>query len=341
MRRLPRAAVIVGFVLAIAVSTVVPSPEGVEAQSVGFPDGEWAGSLSYVGTAGIDEFHTRLTAHGAFDIAVGPAGTDGLWNLQVSSILLEEASASAIAIATGDVLGGRTTSTLEFGSMTVRAGGILSDPITFTADDLPDPGAGSIAVTGGGCNAITGTWIIPFDGELLMGDFVAQPRSAAGSPSTSAADFHTDAVGLIDDITTGAFDGERLLSLLAEAERIAADTTLRRSGCSAETAYLFSNAATALIDTVLAVAAVNIGLASDEVFLNLYRAGIRTGAFDFNSGLETSWKWELSSRLANAVSAGSRPEWEFWLPVAREYGYESNERALAELIEDDNNRGGD
>lgn len=321
-------------------ASLLPVAQSASAQANSFPNGQWAGSLNFTGPLELGGVEVFYSSHGSFDLDVTNAGVDGIWNLRVSSVIpVAGSDSAAISSAIGPIVGDGITPVLELESITVQP--VVGPSLTFTADELPTPGAGWLRVTSFDCNAITGEWQLPFNGQPFDGTFIAQPLSGAGAPRTSQADFHHEGVQILSDLGEGTVNVEQILSYIARAEAIANGSTVRASGCDAVTARRFSTAATSLIDSVLIQAGVNFDALDDETFLALYRAAFRTGTFDFNGGLAAAWETQFLLRAALAVNSEDRSDWEFWLPIAREFGEEELEEALTENIEEDNRRRGE
>jgi hypothetical protein len=279
------------------------------------------------------------SSHGSFDIDVTDGGVDGIWNLRVSSVVpVAGAASAAVSSAIGPIEGDAIAPVLDLDSVTVQPS--VGPSLTFTADELPTAGAGWLRVTAFDCNAITGNWQLPFNGQPFDGTFIAQPLTGAGAPRTSQADFHHEGVQILSDLAEGTVNIEQILSYISRAETIANGSTVRADGCDAVTARRFSTAATSLIDSVLIQAGVDFEALDDETFLALYRAAFRTGTFDFNGALAAAWETQFLFRAFLAVNSEDRADWEFWLPIAREFGEEELEQALTENIEEDDRRNG-
>ncbi|MEE9417459.1 MAG: hypothetical protein V3V01_19415 [Acidimicrobiales bacterium] len=339
MRSIRNSTLIFTAVLALFAS-LLPVAESASAQSNSFPNGQWAGSLSFSGPLMLGGVEVFYSSHGSFDLDVSDDGVDGIWNLRVSSVVpVAGSNSAAISSAIGPIEGDAITPVLELDSVTVQP--VVGPTLTFTADELPTPGAGWLRVTAFDCNAITGEWQLTFSGQPFDGTFIAQPLNGAGAPRTSQADFHHEGVQILSDLAEGTVNIEQILSYISRAETIAHGTTVRSAGCDAVTARRFSTAATSLIDSVLVQAGVDFEALDDETFLALYRAGFRTGAFDFNGPLAAAWETQFVFRAFLSVNSEERSDWEFWLPIAREFGEEELEQALTENIEGDNRRRGD
>ncbi len=323
-----------GFCALVAlglVTTAVPvHPAGShQPAAVGFTDGEWVGSFSYLGSAELGGVPVRYRSTGTFGLVSSAGGTTGLWDLYVST-LIEGGVATGAA---GGPLEGDdiVTATLELDSVTATDA-LTGMEITFTADELPEAGAGMIVADSTSCNALSGRWEIPFSGTVLEGSFVAN-RTVGDSAGPAWQRFQQAGLDLLTRIDDGEVPVNEIRAYLREAELIMGDTTERDESCDAETFFRFNTAALALGDAMVIAVGSRVGDLTDDELIEMTRMGWRSGAF-LTPEAAFPYEAELDGRMVAPIAAEDLEAMLYWLPVAREFGRDSIAEALEQAIED-------
>jgi hypothetical protein len=279
----------------------------------------------------------NYSGHGSSIIEVPENGpVTGEWNLSLRSSPVGEV-ATANGAATGFVTGDPLTQSLEFDQVTVTDAQFGIE-ITLSADELPDAGAGSLAVTGSGCNAVTGAWLIPFNGVFLRGSFIAQPLGT-GVP-LDQADLREEGQRLIEAARDGSINVGELRAFLAAAELQMDGNTGRRNDCTGEQAELFATAGTLLLDSVLIEAGYAVDELSDADFMEFWGLVLRSGLLLISDEARLTWEFELFERIGDAEVFGTIDDWRFWQPIAAQYGQDASAAAMARRICEEEGGGG-
>lgn len=305
-------------------------PAGGQAGNPVLGDGLWRVVFFIDQAAVLGGVDVEYRGHGSSVIDINSGAASGEWNLSLTSVVTGTTSSSN-GVAIGTVSGDAVEQTLDFSSMTVTDA-TLGITVTFTADELPVSGGGTLRPLGRGCSAITGVWFIPFNDQTLEGNFIAQ-RMGAGGGETDA-DLRDTGLGLIEDARNGTIDVSALRAFVAQAES-GSEATSRDSGCGVETARIFGTAATMLLNNVL----VETGFAADDLedaeFMEFYRVALRSGLFEMFPDTYLVWEFGLLNRLAAAIGSDDPADWRFWLPIARQLGEDEAASGLAQRICDD------
>lgn len=308
----------------------IAAPAGGQAGNPVLGDGLWRVVFFIDQAAVLGGVDVEYRGHGSSVIEINDGSASGEWNLSLTSVVTATTSTSN-GVAIGTVSGDAVEQTLDFSSMTVTDA-TFGITVTFTADELPVSGGGTLRPLGRGCDAITGVWFIPFNDQTLEGQFIAQ-RLGAGGGETDA-DLRDTGLALVEDARSGTIDVSALRAFVAQAER-GSEATARDSGCGTESARIFGTAATMLLNTVL----VETGYATDDLsdaeFVEFYRVVLRSGLFETFPDTYLTWEFGLLNRLAAAIRSEDPADWRFWLPIARQLGEEEAASELARNICDD------
>lgn len=300
------------------------APAGGQAGNPVLGDGLWRVVFFLEQQAVLGGVDIEYRGHGSSVIEINDGSASGEWNLSLTSFVVATTSTSN-GVAIGTVSGDAVEQVLDFTSISVTDAA-LGINLTFTADELPPTGGGTLRPLGRGCSAITGVWFIPFNDQLLEGQFIAQRLGADGGATD--ADLRDTGLELIEAARNGTIDVGSLRNFVAAAER-GSEATARDDGCGAETARIFGSAATMLLNSVL----VETGFAADDLedaeFMEFYRVAVRSGLFETSPDTYLTWEFGLLNRLAAAVGSEDPDQWSFWLPIARQLGEEEAATALA------------
>lgn len=302
---------------------------GQDSGPVGFTDGRWIGSFSYLGTQELGGVPVRYRATGTFELVSDGDGTTGLWDLYlVSTIDGGVANATAGGSSEGDNI---EEVTLELDEVTAKDA-LTGLEITLTAAELPDSGAGFLIADSTQCNALSGIWEIPFTPALLEGAFVANRTVGEGAGSAWQR-FQQDGLDLLTQIDDGEVPIEAIRAYLRDAESVMGDTTERDETCDAETFSRFNTAALALGDAMVSALTSRIDDLGDDELVEVVRMGWRSGAF-IDPDLAFPYEAALDLRMTAALGEEDLEAMEYWLPVARELGRDVIAQNLETAIEE-------
>ncbi len=311
-----------------ALAAFVVPREAAEAQDMRFGEGDWRVVFYYQAETELGGQAVLYSGHGSMLMNVLGSEASGAWNLSLDTLVLS-VGAPAHADAFGTIEGPRSKPLLPLDQVTVTEPSI-GMTLTFTADELPTSGIGELQVTGSGCNALTGKWIIPFQDNVLEGEFIAEPLGA-GEPSPQA-DLRDDGLTLIENARNGVIDPEALRAFIARAEADAGVATFRRGDCTGDTARMYGTSALLLLDAVLKASGYALEGTDDELFVDLYVLAVRSGFLEVYPEVRNVWELQLLSRLSRIMADGTVDDWKFWLPVATMLGEERAATILQELI---------
>ncbi len=311
-----------------ALAALVVPAAPVDAQGQGFGQGNWRVVFYYQAETVLAGEDVYYTGHGSMFLNVAGTEASGEWNLSLDTVVLS-VGAPAHADAVGTIEGPSTRPVLPLDQVTVTEP-TIGMTLTFTAEELPPSGIGELLVTGSGCNALTGKWLIPFQDTVLEGEFIAEPLGA--SEPSPQADLRDEGLALIENARNGVIDSSALAAFVARAEAEAGVATTRRGDCTGETARMYGTSALLLLDAVLKASGYALDGADDDTFVQLYRVALRSGLFDFNPSARITWEFELLQRLADAINDDEPRVWRYWLPVAREFGEVEAEAVLEKNI---------
>jgi hypothetical protein len=316
---------------ALALSTISPtSASGRAAPTVGFTDGQWVGSFSYLGTAELGGVPVRYRASGTFELVSGTGGTTGLWDVFLVTVI--EGSVTN-AVAGGPAEGEGIESVALVLDEVTATDSLTGLSVTLSGEEIPNSGAGSLTVDSTGCGALSGLWELPFNGTVLTGSFIAN-RSATGGFGTQWQRLQQYGLDLLTSIDEGGpLPIETIRLYLADAEAVMGGTTERDSNCDEATFGRFNTAALSLGDAMISALIARIPELTDDELLEVTRMGYRSGAF-VNEDLAYPFEIALTLRMTTALTEGDLEEMEYWLPVALEWGNDELARNLAEAIED-------
>jgi len=326
-RRTPIAVV---ALLALASATFGAAPASSQsAAPVGFTDGRWVGSFSYLGTQELGGVPVRYRATGTFELVSSSGGTTGLWDMYLVSVI-DGGVANAVAggSAEGD---GILEVALALDEVTVKDS-LTGLEVTMTGAELPDSGAGRLTADSTACNALSGSWEVPFTGSVLEGSFVAN-RTTGGSVGLAWQGLQQAGLDLLTQIDDGDVPIDAIRLYLHDAELVMGDTTERDDTCDAETFGRFKTAALTLGDAMISALASRIDELTDDELVEVTRMGWRSGAF-LTEDLAIPYETALDLRMTAALTGGDLREMEFWLPVARELGRDAIARNLETAIEE-------
>lgn len=317
-----------GILLAVALLFAsAAAPAGSQAGNPVLGDGQWRVVFFIEQAAVLGGINIEYRGHGSSLIAMNGGNATGEWNLSLTTVVTAT-TATSNGVAIGTVSGNGVEQTLDFTSMTVTDA-TFGVTVTFTADELPVSGGGTLRPLGRGCSAITGVWFIPFNDQTLEGTFIAQ-RLGAGGGETDA-DLRDNGLALIEDARNGTINVGALRDFVAQAER-GSEATARDSGCGSDTARIFGNAATMLLNSVLVEAGYATEDLSDADFMEFYRVALRSGLYEMYPDTYLTWEFALLNRLADAIRSDDIAVWRFWLPIARQLGEDEAAIELATRI---------
>lgn len=314
-----------------ALAALVVPQQPADAQDMRFGQGNWRVLFFYQDETELAGELVSYSGHGSMFLNVVGSEASGEWNLSLDSTILD-VGAPTHADAVGTIEGPRSRPVLPLEHVTVTEPSI-GMTISFTADELPTSGIGELVVAGGGCNALTGDWLIPFQDNILEGNFIAEPLGSA-EPSAQA-DLRDDGLTLIEDAKSGVIDPGALAAFVAAAEEQANRGTARRDDCEGATARMYGTAATLLLDAVLKASAYALEDADRETFVDLYLVAVRSGFLEVYPGVRDVWELQLLSRLSRVMADGTLDDWKFWLPVAAMLGEDRAAATLQQLICDE------
>jgi hypothetical protein len=324
-------AVVCAVVAAFCLTTVGAAPaSGQGAPAIGFTDGRWIGSFNYLGTTELGGVPVRYRATGTFELVSSSGGTTGLWDMYLVTVI-EGAVANAIAggPSQGD---GFENVTLVLDTVTIKDS-FTGLEIALTGDEIPDSGAGMLNVDSTACNAISGTWELPFSGTVLTGSFVAN-RAIAGDFGTDWQRLQQFGLDLLTEIDEGGPVPVDMIRLyLHDAETVMGGSTERDWTCDDATFRRFNTAALSLGDAMISALIARIPDLSPDELVEVTRMGYRSGAF-MVPDLAYPFEIALAMRMSEALTEGDLTKMEYWLPVAVEFGRFELARNLAEAIED-------
>ncbi len=316
-----------GF-LAFAIAAMTAAPAGSQGSAVGFSEGRWIGSFSYLGTTELGGVPVRYRGMGTFELVSSDGGTTGLWDMNLVSLI---DGGVANAIAGGPAEGDMGSVVLELDSVTAKDA-LTGMEITLTAAELPESGAGFLEPDSNLCGALSGVWEIPFTGFLLEGSFIAN-RTADGTMGPAWQSLQQKGLDLLGRIDDGEVPIDEIRSYLQDAESVMGDTTTRDETCDEETYHRFNTAALALGDAMVSALASRLEDLTDDQLLEVTRMGYRSGAF-LAPDLAFPYETALGMRMTTALADEDLPLMEYWLPVAREFGRDNIARNLANAIEE-------
>ena len=271
----------------------------------------------------------RYRGTGTFELVSSGGGTTGLWDMYLAAVT-EGGVANSIAggSAEGD---GRLNVVLALDEVTA------SDPltgmeITLTGEELPGSGAGGLTADSNACNALSGSWEVPFTGTVLEGSFVAN-RTVGGPAGSALQRIQQVGLDLLTSIDDGEVPIEAIRFYLRDAESVMGDTTERDDTCDADTFHRFNTAALALGDAMIVALSSRIDELTDGELIEVARMGWRSGAF-LAEELAIPYTTELDRRMTTALAANDLNDMEYWSPVARELGRDVIARNLETAIQD-------
>ena len=311
-----------------ALAALVVPAAPVDAQGQGFGQGNWRVVFYYQAETVLAGEDVYYTGHGSMFLNVAGTEASGEWNLSLDTVVLS-VGAPAHADAVGTIEGPSTRPVLPLDQVTVTEP-TIGMTLTFTAEELPPSGIGELLVTGSGCNALTGKWLIPFQDTVLEGEFIAEPLGA--SEPSPQADLRDEGLALIENARNGVIDSSALAAFVARAEAEAGVATTRRGDCTGETARMYGTSALLLLDAVLKASGYALDGADDDTFVELYVLAVRSGYLETYPEIRSVWELELLSRLSQVMADGTLDDWKYWLPIAELLGEERAAAILHELI---------
>ncbi len=318
---------VAGF-MAFAIAAMTAAPAGSQGSVVGFTDGRWIGSFSYLGVTELGGVPVQYRAIGTFELVSSDGGTTGLWDMNLVSLI---DGGVANAIAGGPAEGDIGIVVLELDEVTAKDA-LTGMEITMTAAELPDSGAGMLEADSTLCGALSGIWEIPFSGFVLEGSFTAN-RTADGTMGPVWQALQQKGLDLLGQIDDGEVPIDEIRSYLEDAESVMGATTTRDETCDDETFYRFNTAALALGDAMVGAIASRLDDLTDDQLLEMNRMGWRSGAF-LAQDLAFPYQTALDLRMTAALADEDLVAMEYWLPVAREFGRDNIARNLANAIEE-------
>lgn len=322
------------FVCFAALAALVVPQEPADAQDLGFGEGAWRVVFFYQAETELGGEIVLYSGHGSMFLDVRGSEASGEWNLSLDTLVLS-VGAAAHANANGAIEGPRTRPLLPLDQVTVTEPSI-GMTMTFTAAELPTSGIGELQVTGSGCNALTGKWLIPFQDNELKGEFIAEPLGE-GEPSPQA-DLRDDGLTLIENARNGEIDPAALAAFIARAEADAGVATFRRGDCTGTTARMYGTSSLLLLDAVLKASGYSLEDADDDSFVSLYRLAVRSGFLEVYPEVRNIWELQLLSRLSRVIADGTLDDWKYWLPVAAMLGEDRAAQILQGLICEEEDR---
>lgn len=319
-----------GFGILITVAVLIASIAAPASGQAGTPvlgDGLWRVVFFLDQQAELGGVEVGYRGHGSAIIQMSDGAAAGEWNLSLSSVVLGT-NATSNGVSIGTVSGDGMNQVLDFESMTVTDA-TYGITITMTADELPVSGGGTLTPMGRGCSAITGDWTIPFNDQTLSGEFIAQ-RLGAGGDETDA-NLRDSGLTIIEDARNGVINPLALREFIRMSEA-GSEATERDDSCGLESARIFGNASTMLLNTVLVETGYAADDLDDESFMDFYRVVLRSGLNETFPDSYLTWDFGLRNRLAAAVASEDPADWTFWLPIARQIGEDEAADTLSRNI---------
>jgi hypothetical protein len=316
--------------LGLASATVTATPaSGQAGRPVGFTDGRWFGSFNFLGTQELSGIPVRYRATGTFELVSSDDGTTGLWDMFLVSLIDGGvANADAGGSAEGE---GIVDVALSLDEVTAKDA-LTGLEITLSGDEIPNSGAGTLTADSLACEALSGTWEIPFAGTVLEGSFVAN-RDVGGGAGPAMQRLQQAGLDLLTSIDEGEVPIEAIRLFLGDAESVMGDSTERDDTCDEETFARFSTAALALGTAMVSALASRLDDLSDDELIEVTRMGWRSAAF-LDRDLAFPYEAALDLRMTAALREDDLEEMEYWLPVARELGRDVIAQNLENAIEE-------
>ncbi|PIE34614.1 MAG: hypothetical protein CSA55_00500 [Ilumatobacter coccineus] len=311
--------------------SAISTPSAAGTVELGFGPGEWVGTMNYVGSAELGGVSVFYRSAGAFQFTSDGDSTEGVWSLE--AVALPEGGQPASATALGLAHGSSLVLDLELESVTARESQTGLE-ITLGADEIPNPGVGSIRAQSPLCGAISGTWTIPFNGYDLSGNFVANRLGVDRQRAVDWQDLQLDGIFLLEDISSGEpLDLPAIRRYLTKAEAAMNGTVREGPECDAATLRRFNTAAIALGDAMLAALSERVPELSDDELVEMVRFGYRSGAF-IHYELSQPFVQQMQQRMLDAIANEDLNAMFYWLSVAIEFGYNDLARSLMDTIEE-------
>lgn len=298
----------------VATAALVIVPVGsAGAAAIDLEDGNWAGSLSYVGSTtfgGADPFTADYRGAGSFAFSKSGISVNGRYRLMT---FVTEPSSGVSARGTGSgslgLSGGDLTMTLT--GLRVQED-LLGMNFAFTPEELGNP-EGQMAVRDKSCDLVSGTWNHEFAaGVSAEGGSTSGPggtwvavRAAGSGPSSDelearASDLAARGERIVSQYNSGTLDGFALREFLDFTESVTGGTS---RSCSEGRAQL-RHVAKFVIQDLLNAASTDPASLSLGNLLAMISAGVRAGAFDGDPALRSAFESELFGRATDAFDRG-------------------------------------
>ncbi len=310
-RPLPRWTAVAAGVAAVGL-VLIPAASA-DATAVDLEDGDWAGTLSYVGNAtyaGEDPFTADYRGAGTF-FFTKTGGTAG-GNYRLMTFVTEPSSgvsARGTGVGTVAISGGDLTMALT--GLRVKED-LLGMDFTFTPAELGNP-EGEMIIRDMSCDLVSGTWNHEFAaGVSAEGGSTSGPggtwvavRSTGSGPSSEdlqarASDLAARGERIVSQYNAGTLDGFALSEFLDFAESVTGGTS---RSCSEGRAAL-RHVAKFVIQDLLDAASADPASLSLGNLLAMISAGVRAGAFDGDPALRSAYESELFGRATDAFDSG-------------------------------------
>lgn len=316
----------------LAASAVAPTPAPAQGGvSLGFGEGSWVGTMSYLGTTELGGVPVLYRGAGGFELDSDGSTTDGSWLFEL--VALPDGAAPANATGIGPLTGETLHVVVELDRV-VASEVQTGMELEFTAEELDVTDVGALLPESSGCHAISGTWSIPYPGANLEGSFIANrtlPGDAGGAPAFQ--DLHLEGVRILEMAAGGGdLDLDVIRAYLVKAELAMNHTWAPSDECDEDTIRRFNTAAIALADAMLGAVASRIDELSDTELVEMIRLGYRTGAF-VHYELGRPFLVNLQQRMADAANGSDVEAMRYWLPIAQEFDYVAIAENLDEAIE--------
>ncbi len=288
---------------------------------------------------GASEVYADYQALGNFEASSVAGTVSGRWLIDLHSVAsTEEVASEAYAIGVGVLRGSTFGVDLELDTLTVSEPSIGMS-LTFTAEELPTPGAGRLEVTGGDCNTVWGDWVIEFPSHPLEGQFSAfrvgveaDDESVAASRRASQEQLSARGRSLLTDIRAGNIDVESIRELLQAVEGALAYGG--RGSCGGDDSGSFRAATTELIDSMLFELAGGADELDVESLIELIVAGFRSGSFFADPEARDFWLGVYDEAVDAALAGGDRPTLARFSAASRLLGFDEQAAVIDALLAD-------
>ncbi|WP_291379818.1 hypothetical protein [Demequina sp.] len=313
MRRSPQRIRTTAAACAATVGLVIIPVASAHATAVDVEDGDWAGSLSYVGSVdfgGEDPFAPDY--QGAGTLSFSKNGTSVTGNYRLTVFMTEPTSGvSARGMGSGEVGMSDGELTLTLASLRVQEDSLGMD-FTFSPAELGNP-VGQMVTRDVSCDLVSGTWNHEFTESVVAGGgttsgpggtWVAVRRADSGPSSDElsrrASDLAARGERVVASYNAGTLDGFALREFLDFAESVTGGTS---RSCSEGRAAL-RHVAKFVIGDLLDAASADPASLSLTDLLAMISAGVRAGVFDGDADLRSAYESELLGRATDAFDAG-------------------------------------